>query len=97
MSEVATITAQQDALRPLRQFIGALSGAVGGYEAATVYDDWGAVNYPGGYQVIGPNGVAAEGRPYALPITATRSGALVISPTLLLFGAGVAVALFWKR
>lgn len=97
MTDVVTVSAQQDALRPLRQFVGALTGAVSGYDQATVYSDWYSYNMPTGYQAVGPYSVSAEGQPYALPITATRNGSLVISPTLMLFAAGVAVALLWKK
>lgn len=97
MTDVVTVSAQQDALRPLRQFVGALTGAVSGYDQATVYSDWASYNTPGGYQSVGQYSVSAEGKPYALPITATRSGAVVISPTLILFGLGVAAAMLWKK
>lgn len=97
MADVVTVAAQQDALRPLRQFVGVLTGAVSGYDQATVYSDYLPYNTPTGYQAIGPYSVSAEGRPSSLPITTTRSGGLVISPTLLLFGAGVAVAMLWKK
>lgn len=97
MTDVVAISAQQDALRPLRQFVGALTGAVSGYDQATVYSDWAAYNTPTGYQAVGPYSVSAEGRPYTLPITATRSGAVIISPTLILFLAGIAAAMLWKK
>ncbi len=91
------IAQHQDAMRPIRQFVGLVGGALAGYEGATAASDFGAWNTPGGYQVIGPNGVAIEGTPYGLPISPTRNGGLYISPTVLLVGLGVAAALFLKR
>lgn len=97
MADVVTIQAQQDALRPIRQFVGLLGGAVAGYENATAASDYGVYNVPGGYQVIGATGVSVEGTPYGLPISPTPGGGLYISPTLLLFGLGVAAAMFWPK
>lgn len=97
MTDSVTIAAQQDALRPVRQFIGALSGAVSGYDQANAYDDWASYNQPYGYQSIGPYGVSQEGTPYALPISTTRGGGVVISPNLILIGLGVAIAYFWPK
>ena len=95
--DVVTISAQQDALRPLRQFVGLVGGAVAGYDQATAAMDYGAYNTPGGYQVIGTAGVSMEGTPYGLPITPTPGGGLYISPTMLIFGLGVAAAIFWPK
>jgi hypothetical protein len=95
--DVQTIEAQQDALRPVRQFIGLIGGAVAGYDNATAASDYGVYNVPGGYQVIGPYGVSVEGTPYGLPISPTRGGGLFISPTAVLIGIGVALAMFWKQ
>lgn len=88
------MTAQQDALRPLRMFVGALTGAAyGANDQAVVGVDASVASFPGQYQVVGPYGYSQEGT----PIYATRSGGLVISPSLVMLGLGVAAALLWKR
>lgn len=97
MGDEIVISSQQDALRPIRQFVGLVGGAVAGYENATYGYDGGVYNLPGGYQVIGRNGVAVEGTPYGLPFAPTPGGGLYISPTLILFGLGIAAAMLWKK
>jgi hypothetical protein len=93
-----TVAAQQDALRPVRQFIGAISGAVSGYDQANAYSDYASYNLGRpGYQAVGPYGVSVEGTAYGLPISPTPGGGVYISPMAVLFGLGVAVALFWKK
>lgn len=96
MADIATINAQQDALRPLRQFVGTVSGALTGYENATAYSDWYSYNQPGGYQAIGPYTVSPYGTAGNVPISQTRDGSVVISPGAILFGLGLALALLWK-
>lgn len=55
-------TTQQDLLRPLRQFIGALAG--NDSDQTWAGEDGYAINLPGGFQIIGPQGgVSIEGRP----------------------------------
>ncbi len=88
-----SITAQQDALRPLRMFVGALTGALAGADQSFAYGDMGAWNVPGGYQSIGPYGYAVEGKPLAV----TRGGGVVISPMLIMIGLGAAAVFIWKR
>jgi hypothetical protein len=93
-----TVAAQQDALRPLRQFVGAISGAVSGYDQANAYSDFGAYSYGlPGYQSVGPYGVSIEGTSYGLPISPTAGGGVYISPMAVLFCLGVAAALLWKK
>lgn len=88
----ASYVAQQDALRPLRVFVGMLSGAANADQSFAGQDgtSW---NVPGAYQAVGPNGYSVEGK----PIAATRNGGLYISPVLLLIGMGAAAAMFWKH
>lgn len=84
----------QDALRPLRAFVGALGGAAAGYYDQTYAgQDFYAASWPGRYQSIGQYGYAIEG----LPIAATPGGGVVLSPAVVMLGLGVALALFWKR
>lgn len=90
MPQAATVqdaTAQQDALRPLRQFVGLLSVLTN--EQTWANADQYATNQPYQYQAIGPTGVAVEGA----PIATTNSGGLVISNGLLMLGLGVVAAL----
>lgn len=97
MGDEIVISSQQDALRPIRQFVGLIGGAVAGYENATYGMDSGVYNIPGGYQVIGGQRVAVEGTPYGLPIRPTAAGGLYISPTVVLIGVGIAFAMLWKK
>jgi hypothetical protein len=87
-----SVQAQQDALRPLRMFVGALSGALIGAEQSNAAADGYAWNMPGGYQTVGPYTYSAEGR----PIAATAGGGLYISPMLVFLGIGAAVVYFAK-
>jgi len=86
-----TLTAQQDALRPLRMFVGALTGAADQSYAGA--DSW-SFNRPYQYQVVSPGyGYGVEG----LPIAATQGGGLYVSPMLVMIGIGAAAVLLWKR
>lgn len=87
------VAQQQDALRPVRQFVSMLSNAFSAYDQTYYGADAGAYNVPRGYQVIGPYGVSAEG----LPISTTQGGGIVISPMVVLIGIGFAAAMLWKR
>lgn len=91
--ETTTIVQQQDSLRPWRMFVGGLAGALAGAEQSYAGQDAYSYNMPYGYQVVGPYGVGVEGA----PISATRSGGLVISPMLVLIGIGAAAVLLWKK
>ena len=93
MGDTATVTAQQDALRPYRMFVGALTGALLGADQTYAGADGYSWNHPYQYQTIGPYGVAVEGA----PVATTPSGGLYISPMLVFLGIGVAAALLWKR
>lgn len=84
---------QQDRLRPLRQFVGAFSGMLAGYDQATVGTDAWAWNLPGGYQSVGPAGTAIEGQPVAI----TRTGGVYVSPMLVLIGIGAAAVLLLRK
>ncbi len=86
------LIAQQDALRPLRYFVGAFSGALAGYDQAVAGQDGWSWNQTGQYQSIGPYGVAVEGQ----PIATTRGGGLYISPMVVLIGIGAAAVLLAK-
>lgn len=84
------LAAQQDTLRSVRMFVGALQGAFGLDQQSVGYDAQ-AVNSPYRYQSIGPTGVGVEGAPISSAQGAGVSAA-GISP-LLLVGL-VAVAAF---
>lgn len=85
---------QQDSLRPLRMFVGALSGALAGADQSWAGQDAYAYSMPYQYQVVTPGyGYSVEGA----PISATRSGGLYISPMLVLIGVGAAAMLLIKR
>lgn len=92
MDEVS-LQAQQDALRPLRMFVGALTGALSGAEQSYAGSDGYSWNLPGQYQSVGPFGYSVEGT----PIAATRGGGLYISPMVVLLGIGAAAALLLKN
>ena len=86
---------QQDTLRTVRTFVGALAGGLAAYgndQSYAAYDAYSG-NSPYRYQTISPYGVGVEG----LPISATRSGGLVISPMLVIFALGVGAVLLLKR
>ena len=87
-----SVAAQQDALRPLRMFVGALSGAMIGYDQSNAMQDGYSWNVPGQYQAVGPYGYAVEGK----PIATTAGGGLYISPMLVFLGIGAAVVLLAK-
>lgn len=89
----STLEAQQDALRPLRMFVGALTGAVMAGEQSYAGSDGYAWNLPGQYQTVGPYGVAVEGA----PISTTRGGGLYISPMVVMLGIGAAAMLLIKK
>lgn len=93
MADEVSIQAQQDALRPIRMFVGALTGALSASDQSYAGYDYGSWNVPGQYQVVGPWGYSMEGQ----PIAATRGGGLVISPALVMLGIGAAVVLMWKQ
>lgn len=89
MDTTYSVTAQQDALRPLRMFVGALSGAMLGADQTNASQDMGVWSLPpsySGYQTIGPYSYSAEGR----PISAAPNGAIVISPMLVMIAIGAA-------
>ncbi len=78
---------QQDGLRPFRNFVSFLSGAVSDQTYAET--DGYAVNYPRQFSTQGPNGVALEGQPVVL---AAPAGAQPAIPPVLLVGAVVVAA-----
>lgn len=86
------LIARQDALRPLRMFVGGLSGAMAGYDQAVAGQDGWSWNPTGQYQSIGPYGVAVEGR----PIATMNGGGLFISPMVVMLGIGAAAVLLLK-
>lgn len=82
--------AQQDALRPIRNFVSLLGGAL--YEQSLSGQDGMAYNTPYNYQTVSPLGVAVTG----LPISTTPAGGVVISPAVVMLCMGMAVVAFWK-
>ena len=93
MGDTVTVTAQQDALRPFRMFVGALTGALNGADQSYAGADGYSWNTPYRYQSVGPYGVAVEGA----PIRTTPAGGLYISPMLVFLGIGAAAVMLWKR
>ena len=87
-----SLEAQQDALRPLRMFVGAIMGAVTADQTYAGQDGY-SYNPARQYQVVSPYGVAVEGA----PIAATRSGGLYISPMVVMLGIGAAAVLLMKN
>lgn len=83
---------QQDALRPLRMFVGALTGAAAVQDQSYAGMDGYAWNQPGRYQSVGPYGVAVEG----MPVQTTPGGGLYISPMVVMLGIGAAAVLLMK-
>lgn len=85
----------QDNLRVLRTFVGALNGFMGGNDQSYAGQDASASNPPRQFVVLGPQGASLEGTQTQV---ATASGGLVLSPALLLVGGlvlvvGVALAM----
>ena len=93
MADDTSLQAQQDALRPLRMFVGALTGAVSAADQSYAGADSYSWNLPGQFQNVGPYGYSVEGT----PIATTRTGGLVLSPALVMLGLGAAAVLLWKR
>lgn len=75
---------QQDDLRVVRAFVGALNGYLGDQSYAR--QDGYSANVPGQFMTIGPQGVAVEGTPV---IAQAPSGGIALSPVVmwLAFGA----------
>lgn len=92
-SLVATPEEEQDALRPVRQFIQLLSGIASDQSYAG--EDGRLWNPANQFRVLGPQGTAVEGR--AVIVGTTAGGGLVLSPGLVLIGAGLAAWLLLKR
>lgn len=86
---------QQDEMRPLRMFVGALTGALNGANQTYAGSDMYAVNGTYRYQSVGPYGVAIEGAGY--PISTTAGGGLYISPMVVLIGFGAVAMLLLKK
>lgn len=93
------MAATQDSLRPVRMFIGALTGALAGSDQSPAWQDGVAYAPPYRYQNVGPYGYSVEGTPIAAvtPVAATQNGGLYISPMMVLLGLGAAAALLWKH
>lgn len=81
----------QDNLRPVRNFVSLLAGAVN--DQSWAGQDGYAVNMPGQVQVQGPNGVAVEGKPYVIASPAQAPG---FPPLLLALGAVLVAHLMLK-
>lgn len=82
------VTNQQDALRPLRNFVNLLGGIVNDQSYAG--QDGYAVNQPYQYQTVGAYGVAVEGS----PISTTPSGGVAVSNSVVMLAIGAAVVYF---
>lgn len=80
--------AAQDSLRPIRNFVSLLSGAVN--DQTWAGEDAYAVNTPGRVQVQGPNGVAVEGKPVIVATAAPAAGPFGLKPVELALLLGVA-------
>lgn len=81
---------EQDGLRVVRAFVGAMQGYLGP-DQSYGYQDGGAGLYspPRQFTVIGPQGVAIEGQP--IIAAAPAGGGLVLSPVLIWVGIGALV------
>ncbi|MES2482973.1 MAG: hypothetical protein V4609_13320 [Pseudomonadota bacterium] len=80
----ADLVYQQDSQRTARAFIAFLGTAFGVDQAMPGADGY-AVNYPNGYQSIGPTGVGVEGKPIS-----TAQGAFAGLPSgVVLLGLAV--------
>lgn len=90
--DTVQLQAQQDALRPLRMFVGALTGALAGSEQSAAGQDGFSWNLPGQYQSVGPFGYSIEGT----PIAATQGGGLYFSPVVVMLAIGAAAVLLLK-
>lgn len=88
------LEAAQDNLRPFRQFVGMLGGAVAGWENATAATDGVVYTVPGQYQTIGRGGVAVEGS--AVTVAPVRGGGVYVSPAAVLL-AVIGAVLFFKK
>ena len=66
----------QDALRVLRAFVGAVAGYTGDQSYAAT--DSGMSNPPGQFVTLGPQGTQTEGQPGLMLSSAGASGGLVI-------------------
>lgn len=78
----------QDALRIMRAFVGAVTGYTS--EQSYAGEDGTVSNPPGQFMVVGPQGVATEG---TSTLRTTATGGLVIPPAVILLGAGALFAL----
>lgn len=82
------IAQQQDALRPLRNFVNLLGGMVNDQSYAG--QDGTAFNMPYQYQTIGQYGNAVEGS----PIQTTPGGGIAVSNSVVMLALGAAVVYF---
>lgn len=89
---IANAEAQQDALRPLRQFVNVLAGAMN--DQTWAGQDGSAVNPVYQYQTVGTYGSAVEGTPIA---TTNAQGDMVISSNLLMLALGAAVVYYFVK
>lgn len=85
------VVAQQDQLRPLRQFISLASGLAGDQSYSGT--DFSAVNPSGQFESYGPHGIAVEGQPV---LTYAPNAGLTIAPMLIMLGIGVAAFLLLR-
>lgn len=85
---IAVQEQQQDALRPLRNFVNLLSGVVN--DQSWAGQDSTAYNTPYQYQTVSPYGSSVEGQ----PINTTPGGGLALSNGVVMLAIGAAVVYF---
>lgn len=84
---------QQDVLRPIRMFVGALQGALGS-DQSYASTDASVYNPPRQFVVVGPQGqTAVEGQ----PIITAGAGGFTLSPMGMVIALGVAYLVFRKK
>ncbi len=88
MVDTVTAEQQQDALRPLRQFVNLLTMVSSDQSWANT--DGAAYTMPNQYQVVGQHGAAIEGT----PISIAQDGTLKFSSSMVMLAIGAAAVYF---
>jgi hypothetical protein len=91
MADMVTAEQQQDALRPLRQFVNLLTMVTNDQSWANV--DNGGYNQPNQYQTVGQYGAAVEGT----PISIGQNGSVAVSSNVVMLVIGAAVVYFFLK
>jgi hypothetical protein len=89
--DTTNLEQQQDAMRPLRQFVGMLSAVVNDQSWANT--DNSAYNVPGQYQTVGQYGTAVEGT----PISIAKNGSVALSSNVVMLVIGAAAVYFFLK